>query len=249
MSKPRVIILRAPGINCDQETCRAWELAGADYDLVHLDRLIENPNQLDRYDILTLPGGFSFGDDVSAGKIFANRMLHYLADQLREFVSRDRLVLGICNGFQILVKTGLLAANSQGDPCTLTLNDCGQFVCRWITVGAQNDNCLFLEKGRKYFLPIAHAEGKFMVSDPARFENNRIALQYCDDTRRVGADNPNGSFLDIAALTDATGRVLGMMPHPERFVDRLQHPFWTACDSDLKVDGLEIFRAAVAQFS
>ena len=176
-------------------------------------------------------------------------MLHYLADQLHEFVARDRLVLGICNGFQILVKTGLLTANADDDPCTLTLNDCGQFVCRWVTVSSESERCLFLEKGRKYFLPIAHAEGKFVVSDPARFDSDRVALQYSADVERVGSANPNGSFRDVAALTDSTGRVLGMMPHPERFVDRLQHPFWTACDPAMQADGVAIFRAAVAQFS
>ena len=122
MSRPRVVVIRAPGINCDEETSHAWRLAGADSEIVHLNRLIEQPRSLDRYDVLTLPGGFSFGDDISAGRIFANRIMHYLADRLRTFLQGDRLVLGICNGFQILVKAGLLNANDEGARCTLALN-------------------------------------------------------------------------------------------------------------------------------
>ena len=247
MSRPRVVVIRAPGINCDEETSHAWRLAGADCEIVHLNRLIEQPRCLDRYDILTLPGGFSFGDDISAGRIFANRMMHYLADRLRTFLQGDRLVLGICNGFQILVKAGLLNANDEGARCTLALNAGGQFVCRWVSVRSSSDCCLFLDAERTYFLPIAHAEGRFVVGDSSSFERQRVALRYTEGVARVGGANPNGSFEDVAALTDSTGRVLGMMPHPERFVDRTQHPFWTATDTPPEPDGLAILRAAVKQ--
>ena len=247
MKKPKVVIVRAPGINCDLETVRAWTVAGAECDLVHLDRIIERPATIDDYDILTFPGGFSYGDDVSAGRIFANKIVHYLADQLRDFIARDRLVLGICNGFQILAKAGLLVANDRNDPCSLILNDSGQFICRWVSVRCECRHSCFLEYGRDYFLPIANAEGKFAVADMNSFDQKRVALRYVSGPPREGPINPNGSFADVAALTDPSGRVLGMMPHPERFVDRLQHPFWTTL-SDVEPCGLAIFRAAVSRF-
>ena len=248
MSKPRVVIIRAPGINCEEETRRAWQLAGADSEIVHLNRLIEQPACLDGYDILTLPGGFSFGDDIAAGRILAIRMMNSLADRLRAFVERDGLILGICNGFQSLVKAGLLNANDIGDRCTLTVNANGCFVCRWVTVKSPSDRCRFLEKDRAYFLPIAHAEGRFVVTDPATFDRSRVALRYVEGTTRIGGTNPNGSFEDIAALTDSTGRILGIMPHPERFIDPIQHPFRTAANAIPKPDGLALFRTAVEQF-
>jgi phosphoribosylformylglycinamidine synthase len=269
MGKPRVIVLRAPGINCDVETCHAWDIAGAECDLVHLNRVVEDPTRLDGYDILTVPGGFSYGDDIAAGRIFARRMTHHLGDALHAFVQRDRLVLGICNGFQILVEAGLLTANDDGRRCTLTVNTSGQFICRWVTLQAASDRCVFLEKDRRYTLPIAHAEGRFAVDDEKAFDRKRVALRFVEGPSQTGRAltgraqtgqahtglspiggpaNPNGSFEDVAALTDKTGRVLGLMPHPERFVDRTQHPYWTTAGDDLSPDGLAIFQAAVRQF-
>lgn len=245
MGKPRVIVLRAAGINCDAEICRAWELAGAEWELVHVNALIDSPATLDRFDILTIPGGFSYGDDIAAGRIFARRLMHHLGDAIRAFVSRNKLVLGICNGFQILVEAGLLPG-SDTPPCALTANACGHFVCRWVSLEASSQPCVFLEANRRYFLPIAHAEGRFVPDEESGSIDRHVAMRYVDDVPRVGPANPNGSFDNVAALTDATGRVLGMMPHPERHVDRHQHPYWTATGNTNEPDGLAIFRAAVS---
>lgn len=246
MSQARIVVLRAPGINCDEETVHAWRLTGGRCDLLHLDRLIESRSRLDQYDIVTIPGGFSYGDDLAAGRIFAVK-LRRVADELREFVDRGGLVLGICNGFQVLVQTGLL--NARGDhPAALAPNSGGRFENRWVSVAATTDRCVFLERGRTYFLPIAHAEGRFAAGAGVTPDPQLVALRYMDGPRRVGPVNPNGSLLDVAALTDATGRILGMMPHPERYVDQVQHPLHTAAALEREPDGLMIFRAAAGLF-
>jgi len=241
----RVIVLRAPGINCEEETQHAWRLAGATCDVVHLNRLIESPGLLGEYDILTLPGGFSYGDDISAGRIFATRMQLYLSEALCGFIERGRAVLGICNGFQILAKCGLLAP--KGADCTLAFNDNGVYTCRWVTVRCDVDHSVFLEHGRDYFLPMAHAEGRLCVVDGASLDSRRVGLRYVDGAPRQGPVNPNGSAQDVAGLVDVTGLVLGMMPHPERFVHRSQ---WSIGGDtlDRDPDGLSIFRAAVRRF-
>lgn len=249
MSEPRVVVLRAAGINCEQETCRAWVLAGARCELMHLNRIIEHPETLDNCDILTIPGGFSYGDDLAAGRIFARRMMHYLADALPAFVDRGRLVLGICNGFQILIEAGLLTGGER-ERGALTLNASGRFVCRWVNLQAGSEPSAFLEKDRRYFLPIAHAEGRFAVANEDAFDRRRVALRYvnAEGSEPPRPANPNGSFDDVAALTDATGRVLGLMPHPERHVEHTQHPYWTATRESRVPDGLAIFRAALHHF-
>ena len=245
MADVRVIVLRAPGINCEEETQFAWRLAGAACDVVHLNRLIESPGVLGEYDILTVPGGFSYGDDVSAGRIFATRLELYLADALRGFVDRGRAVLGICNGFQVLAKCGLLS--DDGAACTLAFNDNGVYTCRWITARCDVDHCVFLERGRDYFLPMAHAEGRVCVGDDAVLDSRRVGLRYVEGAPRLGPVNPNGSAQDVAGLTDATGLVLGMMPHPERFVHRSHCPIGGE-KFDREPDGLSILRAAVRRF-
>jgi phosphoribosylformylglycinamidine synthase subunit PurQ / glutaminase len=254
--KPRCLILRAAGTNCDEETQYAWELAGAQAERVHINRLIEQPGILSNYQILTVPGGFSYGDDVSAGKILANQLQYHLTDQLREFVSADKLVLGICNGFQVLVKAGLLPGGSMGkDAVTLAWNDSAKFEARWVYLKPQDDRCVFLQGLDLMHLAIAHAEGKLTTRDAetthALVEGHHVALRYADASGAPGSYpiNPNGSVLDAAGLTDATGRVLGMMPHPERFVHRTQHPQWTRLPEDRPPDGLGLFRNAVQYFA
>ena len=246
MGGPRVMVLRAAGINCDDDTQHAWQLAGARCDVVHLNNVIDQPRLLEDYDVLTVPGGFSFGDDVSAGRIFANRMIHNLSEALKAFIDRQGLILGICNGFQVLVEAGLLTTNDT-ERCSLALNTNGHYTCRWVTLESSSNPCAFLQPGRQYFLPMAHAEGRFAVADEATFDRKRIALRYVEGDPRRGAVNPNGSFEDVAALTDTTGRVLGMMPHPERYVRKTQHPFWTAGGGE-EPDGLAIFQTAVSLF-
>ncbi len=245
MGKPRVAILRSAGINCDEETVFAWNLAGADASLVHLDEVVATPNRVDEYDILTFPGGFSFGDDISAGAIFASRLGRQLSDAVRRLVDRGGLVLGICNGFQVLVKAGLLNVGDTDTSCSLTINTSARFTCRWVTLESNAPHCAFLDAGRKYFLPVAHAEGRFVVSDGGEIGSDRIALKYAEGVDRIGPINPNGSLNDIAAITDSTGRIMGLMPHPERYVRHTQHPFWTTLPEVADPDGLAIFRTAV----
>jgi phosphoribosylformylglycinamidine synthase I len=279
MGQPRVLVLRTAGTNCDQETVYAWELAGALPERIHVRELIDSPLILDRFAILTIPGGFSYGDDISAGKILAMQLIHHLTDPLRRFVDAGRLILGICNGFQVLAKAGLLPGGRASRPpsisdaptpsdgsssvlipsstvspvaqtVTLTNNDSARFEARWIHLRSSPRPSAFLPGERVLAMPIAHGEGKLVAAnDEVRrqlHEDCRIALTYCDSQGRPGPYpvNPNGSQDDIAGLTDATGQVLGLMPHPERHVDPKQHPEWTRRRTDA-ADGRIIFETAV----
>jgi phosphoribosylformylglycinamidine synthase I len=259
MSKVKAIVLRAAGINCDMETQHALELAGAAAERIHINRIIENPAMLDEFHILVVPGGFSYGDDVAAGKILANQLKHHLAEAVQKFIDTGKLVLGICNGFQVLVKAGLLPGKAEGlgdsdhAPVTITYNDCGKFEDRWVYLEPVSSRCVFIEPGRRITLPIAHGEGKVVFKDEAVRqyinENNFVAFKYVDKDGKEGAFpvNPNGSTDSIAGLTDSTGRVLGLMPHPERFVRITQHPHWTRLPQkdDRSGDGIGIFSNAV----
>ena len=249
----KVIVLRAAGINCDLETQFALTLAGAKAQRIHINRLIENKNMLGEFQILVIPGGFSYGDDVAAGKILANQIVNYLKQSVRKFIDDGKLVLGICNGFQVLVKTGLLPgfdSNGQKD-VTITYNDSGKYEDRWVYLAPQTNNCVFIEPGRQIYLPIAHGEGKIIARDNETLEklkkNNLIAFKYVDERGSEGGYpvNPNGSMESIAGLCDATGRVLGLMPHPERFIRHTQHPRWTRLRDKIDADGMTIFKNAV----
>ena len=253
MTDVRAIVLRAAGINCDMETEYALELAGAEAHRVHINRIIENKSLLDEFRIIVLPGGFSYGDDVAAGKILANQIVHHLYEPLQRFIEQGKLVLGICNGFQVLVKTGILPGDNsarQRQEVTITDNDSGKFEDRWVYLAAQTERCVFIEPGRQIYLPIAHAEGKIVTRDEATLERlkseGHLAFKYVDENGDEGGYpvNPNGSVESIAGLTDTTGRVLGLMPHPERFVRRTQHPRWTR-PGDADADGMTIFSNAV----
>lgn len=253
MAEIRALALRAAGINCDVETQHALEVAGAKADRVHVNRLIEDKTLLDRYQILVFPGGFSYGDDVAAGKILANQVVHHLAEPIRRFIDDGKLVLGICNGFQVLIKMGILPGNGafKQEDVTITNNDSGRYEDRWVYLLPQTDRCVFIEPQRQIYLPVAHAEGKIVTKDVESLERLRsegsVAYKYVDGNGEEGPYpvNPNGSIESIAALTDSTGRVLGLMPHPERFVRRTQHPHWSRLGEDLDPDGIKIFRNAV----
>lgn len=248
----RVIVLRAAGTNCDLETLHAWRLAGADVDRVHIRSLMQNPASLQNYQILTAPGGFSYGDDIAAGRVFAAQVKRYLADELHRFVDQGKLVLGICNGFQMLVQAGLLGVDSAGRrAASVSRNDPPSFQDRWVTLLGQSCPCVFTEPGREYQLPIAHGEGRVCFADEsalrASLASQQPALVYVAgaDSAAHGPPNPNGSQADIAGMCDATGRVFGLMPHPERFVDWTQHPRWTALPPRERGDGYFIFQRAV----
>jgi phosphoribosylformylglycinamidine synthase I len=253
MDDVRAIILRAAGINTDLETQYALELAGARADRVHINRLIEDKGLLDQYQILIFPGGFSYGDDVAAGKIMANQVVHHLSEPVRKFIDDGKLVLGICNGFQVLVKAGILPGGNgfQQEEVTITGNDSGKYEDRWVYLAPQTDRCVFIDPGQRIYVPIAHGEGKVVARDDAALQRlhaeGHIAFKYVDANGQEGPFpiNPNGSVDSIAGLTDATGRILGLMPHPERFIRRTQHPRWSRRNSNLEPDGIRIFRNAV----
>ncbi|MBN1766720.1 MAG: phosphoribosylformylglycinamidine synthase I [Sedimentisphaerales bacterium] len=257
MTNLNVLVLRAAGTNCDQETCFAFEQAGATARTVHVNRLIAEPKLLHDYQILVVPGGFSYGDDVAAGRILANQLIHHFRDMVREFIDADKLVLGICNGFQVLVKSGLLPGgnhNGNGLNTTITYNDSGKFEDRWVWLEPGTDKCVFITPGRRIYLPIAHGEGKVCFAEDTVLEQvkqqGQVAFRYVDRDGRFGdyPVNPNGSIDHIAGLCDATGRVMGLMPHPERFIHKTHHPRWTREPIE-DPDGLTIFQNAVNYFT
>lgn len=255
MAAPKVLILRSPGTNCDVESAHAFELAGATTESLHIRRLLEQPDRVDDFQILCLPGGFSYGDDISAGRVLGNEVRLHLADACRRFKDAGKLVLGICNGFQVLMKTGLLDIDDdQGPQATLTLNDSGHYEARWVRAAAAPGQCVFLQGLSDLDLPIAHAEGKFVARDQHAFDAlqaaGRLVIRYtepCGASPATYPANPNGSVGDVAGICDTTGRVFGLMPHPERFVDRTQHPRWTRGGVD-EGAGLKIFQNAVGYF-
>jgi phosphoribosylformylglycinamidine synthase subunit PurQ / glutaminase len=254
----RALVLRAAGSNCDHEAQFALQAAGAAAELVHINRLIEGSAGLDSYQILVIPGGFTYGDDIAAGKILANELRYKLADRLLAFHAAGKLILGICNGFQVLVKAGLLPQVDLKAEQTVTLgnNDSGKFEDRWVYLKTGDTSCVFTSgiKSVVYF-PVAHAEGKFMVKDSKVLDslraNRQIVFQYTDASggRAPYPANPNGSIEDIAGICDPTGRVMGLMPHPERHCHPTQHPRWTREGLQPEGDGAAIFRNAVEYFS
>jgi len=271
MSCPNVLILRAPGTNCDKETAFAFETAGATTETLHVNRLLESPTVLDRFQILCIPGGFSFGDDVAAGQIFAVQMRHHLSDCLSDFKAAGKLILGICNGFQVIIKSGILLDDEppHGPPATLTYNDSGKYEDRWVRLGVASEKCVFLRDMEQMYLPVAHGEGKFIARDAAALARleaaGQLVLRYTPlspggrgaggEDIQVGGeghlpfpDNPNGSMANVAGVCDATGRVLGLMPHPERHLDPTHHPRWSRGEAGPVGDGLLLFTNAVRYF-
>lgn len=260
MPKVHVLVLRAPGANCDQETAYAFERAGAAADRLHVNRVLERPAVLDNYQVLCIPGGFSYGDDLGAGRILANQIQHHLRDALHAFKDSGKLILGICNGFQILTKSGLLLdGDASGCPvATLTNNDSGKFEDRWVRLRVTSDRCTFFSGIESMYLPVAHAEGKFVPRDSAALSMleaaGQVVLRYAAAEGNGGEvaypDNPNGSVGAIAGICDSTGRVCGLMPHPERYIDPTHHPRWTRCRTPPQEgDGLHVFRNAVRFFA
>jgi phosphoribosylformylglycinamidine synthase len=254
---PNVLILRAPGTNCDKESAFAFERAGATSETLHVNRLLENPRLVERFQILCIPGGFSYGDDVAAGRIFANQIEHHLADALTQFKAAGKLILGICNGFQVIIKAGILLPPDAelGPPATLTLNDSGKYEDRWVRLRVQGHKCVFLQGIESMYLPVAHAEGKFVTRDAAVLEQlssaQQLVLRYVSQGNGSEVsfpDNPNGSMGHVAGLCDSSGRVFGLMPHPERHIDPTQHPRWTRGEAGSVGDGFQIFLNAVGYF-
>ena len=248
----RAVVLRTAGTNCDVETEYAFEKAGAKGERVHVNRLVEKPGRLDRYHILAIPGGFSYGDDIASGKLLANELRFRLEDEIRRFIDDGKLIIGICNGFQVLAKSGLLPGLTRGKvQVTLSFNDSGRFEDRWVYLRAEESPCVFLRPGEDVYIPVAHGEGKFIaprnVLDEMK-EKHIIVVRYVGPDGRSGAGypwNPNGSMEDIAGICDPTGRIFGLMPHPERHVETTHHPRWTREGLQREGDGVKVFRNAV----
>lgn len=256
IKKVRVLVLTGFGINCDMETAHAFNLAGAQADRVHLNDLIFRQKKLEDYHILALPGGFSFGDDIASGKILANKIRYNLQDDLSHFISEGKLIIGICNGFQAMVKMGLLPAingNYREQESTLTFNDSGRFEDRWVYLAGNPESpCVFTRGIERLYLPVRHGEGKFIPRDADILKiiekKQQIALHYCDPNYQTTMNypfNPNGSVASIAGICDQSGRIFGLMPHPEAFSDLTNHPRWTRGESSTQILGLQIFSSAV----
>ncbi|MEZ6048450.1 MAG: phosphoribosylformylglycinamidine synthase I [Planctomycetaceae bacterium] len=267
MTAPRVCVLRAPGTNCDLETAHAFELAGGSADRHHINQLLSNSKLLEEYQILCIPGGFSYGDDIGAGVIFSRQLRNQLRDSIQHFLEKDKLILGICNGFQVLLKAGILPGGSSSWPpvengeaeATLTWNLNGRYTALWTHLKVASSTNVFLRGIDTIELPIAHAEGRLMVRNQETLsswkEADQIALQYCRDGEVPSGNeileyplNPNGSTANIAGLSDPTGRVLGLMPHPERFLFATQHPQWTRLKLQGEGDGMKLFHNAIGYF-
>ena len=242
IGKPKVIVMSGYGLNCEEETKFAFEWAGGVADIVHINDLIANPGLLSQYQIAVFPGGFSYVDDTGSGKAYANKFKNHLSKELEEFLSRDTLIIGICNGFQIITNLGIL-------PGGLTYNKNGKYLDRWVDLKVAGTSP-WLKGIKKISLPIAHGEGRYVMND----KKTRVALKYekgpiCKFQNLE--KNPNGSQYDIAGVMSYNGRVFGLMPHPERAMFVYQTPLWQTEKKNLKGkagDGLYIFKNAVNYF-
>jgi phosphoribosylformylglycinamidine synthase I len=261
---PRALVIRTAGTNCDAEMCRAFEMAGAPADLIHLDRLIADPARLDGYDLFGFPGGFSYGDDIASGRIFAMKVRERLYPALRRAIQRGCPMIGACNGFQVLVQVGLLPGPGAGEAwpedaaprqtVALADNQDARFHDRWVGVQIEPASVCVWTRGLADMepaiardtmqLPVAHGEGRFVASSPeiaaALAKSGQVALRY--------RDNYNGSEGAIAGICDPSGRIFGLMPHPERYLDWTRHPYWTRLDPAIRrgqTPGLAMFRNAV----
>jgi phosphoribosylformylglycinamidine synthase I len=250
MSKVKVMVLRAPGTNCDSETAFAFQQAGATASLVHVNQLIRHERRFSDYQIMVIPGGFVYGDDIAAGKVLANELKWKLGDDIKEFITGGGLMLGICNGFQVMAKAGMLPDinNVNAPPLTLATNDSGKFECRWVhMIVDKKSPCVFTNGIDSIYLPVAHGEGK-VVTDVRGLREINAVLYYTDESGNMQAGyphNPNGSMNNIAGVCDPTGRIFALMPHPERHIRFTQHPQWTRKKPKEFGDGFAIFQNAV----
>lgn len=262
--KPKILILKTDGINRDQETSFAFELAGGKSKIVHINELRSKKEKLENYQILAIPGGFSYGDDIVSGKILAIELTSFFEEELKKFIERkNTLIIGICNGFQVLVRTGLLPFRKLGKmQVTLTNNDSGHFECRWVNLKVEpKTKCVFINNEAMKQLdktvlsyPIAHGEGKFFTDQKTLDEiekQNLVVFRYIDQNgkpTRTYPHNPNGALNSIVGICDTTGRILGLMPHPECFVLKEHHPNWrreSASWRIVKPHGLPIFEGMI----
>lgn len=250
--KPKVCILRTDGTNCDEELFYAFKKYGAEPYYVHVNQLRNKAEKLKKFQILAIPGGFSYGDDVTSGKILAIELVSFLKEEIQDFINKKGLVLGICNGFQVLVRTGLLPFGHLGEmDATLAQNESGHFECRWVKIKIEDNKAVLLKPYENQIVEIAvnHGEGRFFGSPDIIKKVEKEKLVFC---RYVNGDgrptksypaNPNGAVNSIAGVTDPSGRILGLMPHPEKIVDLTQHPNWRR--GNVKAMGGFIFEGMV----
>lgn len=248
-NRPKVIIMSGYGLNCEEETKFAFDWAGGRADIVHINDLIKNPKMLSRYDILAFPGGFSYGDDTGSGKAYANKFKNHLSKELEKFLARDTLVIGICNGFQIVTNLGIL-------PGALTHNKGGKYLDRWVDLKVENSKSPWFKGIKKISLPIAHGEGRYIIGKDYKNlkKNDQVALTYTKGEICKFQDlekNPNGAEHDIAGVLGYNGRVFGLMPHPERAMFFHHRPDWQLHKDKLRNEegaGLQIFKNAINYF-
>lgn len=258
MSTPRILIITGYGLNCEAESQLAWQRAGATADLIHLNDLLAQPQQLASYQGLMFIGGFSFGDHMGSGLVLARRIKHQLREPLSRFIADGHLIMGVCNGFQVLTRMGLLPGLEQEywtPKAALMMNDCGHFIDKWITVCfEENSPCVFTQGLHLMDLPIRHGEGRFFVPDAKLLqkmeEQNCVVCRYANPTSGEPAtnapDNPNGSLNAIAGICDPSGRIFGLMPHPEAFLHPQNHPKWDRQKEQASVGaGQQLFVNAV----
>ncbi len=256
--KPKVMVLRTAGTNCDQETGFAFSHFGAKVNLVHINKLLKKEEKLADYHILALPGGFTYGDDIESGRILANELRLFLSEDIRRFVAEGKLIIGICNGFQVLVKAGFLPGEAKPSKkeyqqeTTLITNDSGKFEDRWTYLRVSGESVWTRGLKDIVYFPVAHAEGKFVAGSAKVLKRlqaqGQIAFRYCapGGAQPVYPENPNGSQDHIAGITDETGHILGLMPHPERHFLFTHHPSWTRQAQKAEWgDGAQIFANGV----
>ncbi len=255
-----VLVLRAPGTNCDLETAYAFERCGARAERLHVNQLLAESKRLADFQVLCLPGGFSYGDDIASGRILGNQLKRNLGSALGEFKAAGKLILGICNGFQVLMNCGLLWEQCEypEPPATLAWNESGRYTDRWVELCVDHTPCVFLNGIKRLPLPIAHGEGRFTTRTPKVLqqfqEAGQLAIRYTNATSEILDTplpfplNPNGAMANVAGMCDVTGRVFGLMPHPERYIDRTQHPRWTRGEGSDPGMGLQLFANAVHYF-
>lgn len=250
--KPTICILRTDGSNCDEELFYAFEKAGGISQMVHINEFRSKSKRFSDFQIIALPGGFSYGDDVASGKILAVELMSFFRSEMEKFIQKGGFVYGVCNGFQTLVRTGLLPFNSPGDmTVTLTDNDSGHFECRWIRIKSEKSKASYLDTLGTIQVPVNHGEGKFFTDKKTLDKLERdglIVFRYVDNRDKPTMnypDNPNGAMEAIAGITDKTGRILGLMPHPEKFVDITQHPNWRR-ENITKPDGLLFYERIIS---
>ncbi len=255
MKKPRILIFSGYGLNCEDEAKIAFEEVGGVADIVHLEDIIAKPSMLKKYQIIVFPGGFSYGDDAGSGKAYGKRVAHHLKKELQEFLSRDTLMAGICNGFQVITSAGIL-------PGALIANDSAKLICRWVDMEVVGDSP-WLTGIKTLSVPIGHGEGKYFDTEKnldALEKAGRVVLKYSKGKMAKCFSlpgNPNGSLRDIAGITGYEGRVIGLMPHPERGSFFTQQPHWTYLREKYEregkklpkyAEGIEVFRNAVNYF-